>query len=178
MFIFYSLRTWSVRLSLAHKSVIIPSYNTYKVSCESTSRLISRPFNALTEGLLASFNGINAPSSSTMVFVIHVSNIWSTTEDSTIPTWAGVPIILATALWGPPTQFGSPTWNHQEPHWWHHAPLRWCCADCWVVKRVFLTSIYPTLIINLGTICYLKSVLSLRQSLVKSNASSIVLLQK
>ncbi len=42
-------------------------------------------------------------------------------------------------------------------------------------KRCILTPIYPTLIINPGTIFYLKSVLSLRRSLFKSNVCSIVL---
>ena len=28
--------------------------------------------------------------------------------------------------------------------------------ECQAVKRVFFTSIYPTLIVNLGMICYLK----------------------
>ena len=34
-----------------------------------------------------------------------------------------------------------------------------------MIKGVFLTPIYPTLIINLGTISYFKSVLSLRQEI-------------
>jgi len=38
--------------------------------------------------------------------------------------------------------------------WLHSSPAT--APKCQAIKRVFFTSIYPTLIVNLGTICYLK----------------------
>ena len=46
---------------------------------------------------------------------------------------------------------------------------------CRSVKRVFFTSIYPTLIVNPGMICYLKECTQSEADICQSNASSIVL---
>ena len=93
IFIFYSLRTWSTRLSLALSSAVIQSCNTYNVSCGRVAILTQRLFSMLTKGFSASFDVISAPFSSTILFVIRTRNICSIVMDPTVrlvervPTW-------------------------------------------------------------------------------------------
>lgn len=81
IFIFSSLRTWIVRLSLVHSSTVIPSYSRYNVSHGRAAKLRPRSLIMLTTNLSVSFAATRAPSHNTIVFSIRARSFCSIAED-------------------------------------------------------------------------------------------------
>lgn len=95
MFIFFSLRTWIVQLSLARSSIVIPSYNWYYISWGRAAKLSPRYFIMLSDDRSITLENSSTPYGNTIVFAILACNICSVAEVPAVtcvdrvPPWGG-----------------------------------------------------------------------------------------